>query len=123
MRPVQCADARARGDPRSGAGGPDEHGAGVRRDEAPWWRRFEIWFPLAVYAATRIFTVIVVLICQRSQIALPAPNGILRIMYPTDGAPGYWVVMGELGRPVVPADRRRGVPATRCRWTTSARWT
>ena len=61
----------------------------------PWWRRFEVWFPLAVYAATRVFTVVVVLICQRAQIALPAPNGILRIMYPTDEAPGYWVVMGN----------------------------
>ena len=60
-----------------------------------WWRRFEIWFPLAVYAATRLFTVVVVLITQRSQIALPAPNGILRIMFPTDKAPGYWVVMGN----------------------------
>ena len=61
----------------------------------PWWRRFEIWFPLAVYAATRVFAVIVVLILQRSQIALPAPNGILRILFPTDKAPGYWVVMGN----------------------------
>lgn len=60
-----------------------------------WWRRFEIWFPLAVYAATRLFTVVVVLIAQRSQVALPAPNGILRIMFPTDKAPGYWVVMGN----------------------------
>ena len=32
---------------------------------------------------------------QGSQIALPAPNGILRIMFPTDEAPGYWVVMGN----------------------------
>ncbi len=38
---------------------------------------------------------VVVLIAQRSQIALPAPNGILRIMFPTDRAPGYWVVMGN----------------------------
>ncbi len=60
-----------------------------------WWRRFEVWFPLAVFAATRVFTVVVVLIAQRSQIALPAPNGILRIMFPTDKAPGYWVVMGN----------------------------
>ncbi len=50
---------------------------------------------MAVYAATRFFTVVVVLIMQRSQIALPAPNGILRIMFPTDKAPGYWVVMGN----------------------------
>ncbi|MDQ6716430.1 MAG: hypothetical protein M3Z83_10010, partial [Actinomycetota bacterium] len=61
----------------------------------PWWRRFEIWFPLAVYAASRVFTVLVVLVAQRAQIALPAPNGILRIWYPTDEAPGYWVVMGN----------------------------
>lgn len=61
----------------------------------PWWRRYEVWFPLAVYAATRLFTVAVVLLAQRSQIALPAPNGILRIWYPTDEAPGYWVVMGN----------------------------
>jgi hypothetical protein len=48
-----------------------------------------------VFAATRVFTVVVVLICQRAQIALPAPNGIVRIMFPTDEAPGYWVVMGN----------------------------
>ncbi|HVD23850.1 MAG TPA: hypothetical protein VNC23_12220, partial [Lapillicoccus sp.] len=48
-----------------------------------------------MFAATRIFTVIVVLICQQAQIALPAPNGILRIMYPTGEAPGYWVVMAN----------------------------
>ena len=38
----------------------------------PWWRRFEVWFPLAVFAASRVFTVIVVLICQRSQRAARA---------------------------------------------------
>jgi len=75
---------------------PDEDQASAPATaRTPWWRRFEIWFPLAVFAASRIFTVIVVLICQRSQIALPAPNGILRIMYPTDGAPGYWVAMAN----------------------------
>ena len=75
---------------------PDEDQASAPATAGtPWWRRFEIWFPLAVFAASRIFTVIVVLICQRSQIALPAPNGILRIMYPTDGAPGYWVAMAN----------------------------
>ncbi len=48
-----------------------------------------------MYFATRIFTVLAVLVAQRSQVALPAPNGILRIMFPTDKAPGYWVVMGN----------------------------
>ncbi len=65
------------------------------RTHTPWWHRFEVWFPLAVYAATRVFVVVVVLITQRSQIALPAPNGILRIMFPTGEAPGYWAVMGN----------------------------
>ncbi len=54
-----------------------------------------MWFPLAVYAATRLFTFVVVSVVQRSQVALPAPNGILRIMYPTGKAPGYLVVMGN----------------------------
>ena len=61
----------------------------------PWWRQFRWWFPIAVYLATRLFTVVVVLVAQRSQIALPAPNGILRIMFPTTAAPGYWTVMGN----------------------------
>lgn len=75
---------------------PDERDArGPATHTGPWWRRFEVWFPLAVYAATRLFTVVVVLVAQRSQIALPASNGILRIMFPTDAAPGYWVVMGN----------------------------
>jgi hypothetical protein len=54
-----------------------------------------MWFPLGAYAASRLFTLVVVLICQRAEIALPASNGIIRIMYPTDEAPGYWVVMGN----------------------------
>lgn len=48
-----------------------------------------------MYAGTRLFTFVAVSIAQRSQIALPAPNGILRIMYPTDKAPGYLVVMAN----------------------------
>jgi hypothetical protein len=74
---------------------PEPAPATLAARPTPWWRRFEIWFPLAVFAATRLFTVVVVIICQRAQIALPAPNGIVRIMFPTDAAPGYWVVMGN----------------------------
>ncbi len=63
--------------------------------ETVWWRRFELWFPLAVFAATRLVTAVIVVVTQGSQLGLPASNGILRIMFPTDPAPGYWVVMGN----------------------------
>lgn len=61
----------------------------------PWWRRFGLWFPLAVFAVTRLVTVLIVLVVQSRQLALPASNGILRIMFPTEAAPGYWTVMGN----------------------------
>ncbi|MEO7060038.1 MAG: hypothetical protein ABI083_09980 [Lapillicoccus sp.] len=59
------------------------------------WRRFSLWFPLAVFAVTRVVTALVVVVTQGSQLGLPASNGILRIMFPTEASPGYWVVMSN----------------------------
>ena len=69
----------------------------LRSDDAHrvWWRRFPLWFPLAVYAVTRAFNALVYYLAQRDQIALPASNGILRIMFPTPKAPGYTTVLGN----------------------------
>ena len=53
-------------------------------------RWLPLWFPLSVYAVTRLFVVVVVSIQQHDQISLPFSNGILRIMFPSDEAPGYW---------------------------------
>ncbi len=63
--------------------------------EPAWWRRFGLWFPLAVFALTRLITAGIVMVTQGSQLGLPASNGILRIMFPTEPAPGYWTVMGN----------------------------
>lgn len=59
----------------------------------PWWRRTEVWFPLAVYAVTRLYVVLVVSAQQQDQVALPFSNGLLRIMFPQDEAPGYLSAM------------------------------
>lgn len=64
-------------------------------DDQPWWRRVGVWFPLAVWVATRLSTVVIGVVLQRSEISLPASNGILRIMFPVPTAPGYWTVMSN----------------------------
>lgn len=61
----------------------------------PWWRRFGLWFPLAVWFATRVTTAVITVVAQRNEIALPWSNGIIRIMFPTGTAPGYWTVMSN----------------------------
>jgi len=77
--------------------GPDAESASVRDLESSTvrWRRFGLWFPLAVFAVTRVVTALMVLVVQSRQIGLPVSNGILRIMFPTGPAPGYWTVMGN----------------------------
>jgi len=61
----------------------------------PWWRRFGVWFPLAVYAVTRLIDAVYFAIMQRSQIPMVPGNGAARVIFPTPAGPGYWPVMAN----------------------------
>ena len=61
----------------------------------PWWRRFPLWFPLAVYAVTRLIDAVYFAIMQRSQIPMVPGNGAARVIFPTPAAPGYWPLMAN----------------------------
>jgi hypothetical protein len=61
----------------------------------PWWRRFAVWFPLAVYAVTRLIDAVYFAVMQRSQIPMVPGNGAARVIFPTPAGPGYWPVMAN----------------------------
>jgi hypothetical protein len=52
-----------------------------------------VWFALSVYALSRLFTVMVVMIAGRHQIAIPASVPAYHSSVPTGSAPGYWTIM------------------------------
>ncbi|MDN5797175.1 MAG: hypothetical protein L0H79_15675 [Intrasporangium sp.] len=59
----------------------------------PFYRRFEVWFPAAVYLVSRIFVLIAGTYLSRYQIALPIGLERIRITYPVPADPGYLGVM------------------------------
>lgn len=72
---------------------PHEH---VEHPDHPrWWRSFALWFPLAVYAASRLVDAVYFELMQRHQIAMGAQNAVARVLYPTPEAPGYFVVLAN----------------------------
>lgn len=77
----------------------DAPGAGLERvDRAleaaqPVWRRFGFWFPLAVYAVSRLYVLVAGIILARYQIALPIGLERIRISYPLPADPGYLAAM------------------------------
>ena len=62
---------------------------------ARWWRRFATWFPLAVYAVTRLVDVAYFAVMQQAQIAMYPGNGAARVLFPEPAAPGFWPVMAN----------------------------
>jgi hypothetical protein len=52
-----------------------------------------VGFALGVYALTRLFVVVVVVIAGRNQIAIPASLSSYHASVPTGAAPGYWTIM------------------------------
>lgn len=62
---------------------------GVRRSLA----LHGVWFALGVYALTRLFAVVVVVIAGRHQVALSASLPGYHVSVPTGSAPGYWTIM------------------------------
>ena len=61
----------------------------------PWWRRFGVWFPLAVYAVTRLVDAVYFTVMQRAQIPMVPGNGAARVIFPTPASPGYWPAMAN----------------------------
>lgn len=59
----------------------------------PFWRRFGFWFPLAVYALSRVYVLIAGIVLARNQIALPVGTTSIRIFYPLPASPGYLPAM------------------------------
>ncbi len=59
----------------------------------PFHRRFEVWFPAAVYLLSRLFVVVAASYLSRYQIALPIGLEKIRITYPAPADPGYLGVM------------------------------
>lgn len=59
----------------------------------PWWRLFGFWFPVAVYAISRIYVLVAGILLARGQIALPIGLERIRISYPLPADPGYLAAM------------------------------
>lgn len=59
----------------------------------PFWRRFPVWFPFAVFAVSRLFVWLAATYLSRYQIPLPIGTANIRIFYPTPADPGYNAVM------------------------------
>ncbi|HET8989467.1 MAG TPA: hypothetical protein VFN43_13210 [Humibacillus sp.] len=59
----------------------------------PFYRRFAVWFPFAVYGLSRIWVLIAGIVLARNQIALPIGTANIRIFFPSPESPGYWTVM------------------------------
>jgi hypothetical protein len=59
----------------------------------PFWRRFPVWFPFAVYAVSRVFVLVAGSYLARYQIPLPIGTQNIRIFYPSPADPGYLVAM------------------------------
>ena len=59
----------------------------------PFWRRFPVWFPFAVFAVSRLFVWVAATYLSRYQIPLPIGTANIRIFYPTPADPGYNTVM------------------------------
>ena len=59
----------------------------------PFYRRFPVWFPFAIYGLSRIWVLIAGIVLARNQIALPIGTANIRIFFPSPESPGYWTVM------------------------------
>jgi hypothetical protein len=68
---------------------PDRH---LERKQ-PFWRRFPVWFPFAVFAVSRLFVWVIATYLSRYQIPLPIGTTNIRIFYPSPSDPGYAAVM------------------------------
>jgi hypothetical protein len=70
-----------------------EHPDRLLEKRTPFYRRFPIWFPIAVFGISRIFVFFCASYLARYQIPLPIGTQNIRIFYPTPAAPGYLSAM------------------------------
>jgi hypothetical protein len=66
-----------------------EHPDRVLEVRTPFYRRFPVWFPFAVFGVSRIFVFVAVSYLARYQIALPIGTQNIRIFFPSPANPGY----------------------------------
>lgn len=59
----------------------------------PFYRQFAFWFPVLVYAASRVYVLLCVTVLAHHQIALGPGLDSIRIAFPTPADPGYLVAM------------------------------
>ncbi|MFC3807456.1 hypothetical protein [Terrabacter sp. MAHUQ-38] len=59
----------------------------------PFWRRFPVWLPFAVFGISRLFVWVAATYLSRYQIPLPIGTTNIRIFYPSPADPGYLAVM------------------------------
>jgi hypothetical protein len=59
----------------------------------PFYRRFAVWFPFAVFGVSRIFVFFTAAYLARYQIPLPIGTQNIRIFYPSPADPGYLTAM------------------------------
>lgn len=70
-----------------------EHPDREQEARTPFWRRFPVWFPFAVYAVSRLVVWVAATYLSRFQIPLPIGTANIRIFYPSPADPGYLAVM------------------------------
>ena len=70
-----------------------EHPDRAAELKQPFWRRFPVWFPFAVFGLSRLFVWVAATYLSRYQIPLPIGTANIRIFYPTPADPGYNAVM------------------------------
>ncbi|MEO7753648.1 MAG: hypothetical protein ABIS35_09565 [Terracoccus sp.] len=58
-----------------------------------FYLRFAVWFPLAVFAVSRLYVLVAGVILAKNQIPLPIGTANIRIFYPTPADPGYLAAM------------------------------
>ena len=70
-----------------------EHPDRAVESRTPFWRRFPVWFPFAVFGISRLFVWVAATYLSRYQIPLPIGTTNIRIFYPSPADPGYLAVM------------------------------
>jgi hypothetical protein len=76
-----------------------------------WAVPFWLWFPLSVYLATRLYSVVIVLAAAHDQIAVPAGAFGYHVVVPSEASPGYGVVLTNWDAQWYTEIATRGYPA------------
>ncbi len=70
-----------------------EHPDRAAETRTPFYRQFAFWFPVGMYAVSRLYVFVAVIVLAKNQMALPMGLDSIRIAYPTPADPGYLTAM------------------------------